>query len=144
MPTKKEWFEINRKVKIKDALLLNVLLEAEGSHEKENKLWINKFGVYANGGRLRNEVITLNHNNTLSNDNYRIKTTARKSGNNKENLSSKMHNKELKSESSALEKLPIIKLNNADYSEIPSMDETYWVLEKPYTEVKRWETLHSL
>lgn len=122
MPTKKEWFEINRKVKIKDALLLNVLLEAEGSHEKENKLWINKFGVYANGGRLRNEVITLNHNNTLSNDNYRIKTTARKSGNNKENLSSKMHNKELKSESSALEKLPIIKLNNADYSEIPSMN----------------------
>lgn len=122
LPTKNEWFEINRKVKIKDALLLNVILEAEGSHEKENKLWINKFGVYANGGRLRNEVITLNHNNTLSNDNYRIKTTARKSGNNKENLSSKMHNKELKSESSALEKLPIIKLNNADYSEIPSMD----------------------
>lgn len=121
-PTKNEWFEINRKVKIKDALLLNVLLEAEGSHEKENKLWINKFGVYANGGRLRNEVITLNHNNTLSNDNYRIKTTARKSGNNEDNLSSKMHNKELKSESSALEKLPIIKLNNADYSEIPSMD----------------------
>jgi len=33
-----------------------------------------------------------------------------------------MHNKELKSESSALEKLPIIKLNNADYSEIPSMN----------------------
>lgn len=121
-PTKKEWFEINRKVKIKDALLLNVLLEAEGSHEKENKLWINKFGLYANGGRLRNEVITLNHNNTLSNDNYRIKTSTRKSGNNKDNLSSKMHNKELKSESSALEKLPIIKLNNADYSEIPSMD----------------------
>lgn len=121
-PTKKEWFEINRKVKIKDALLLNVLLETEGSHEKENKLWINKFGLYANGGRLRNEVITLNHNNTLSNDNYRIKTTARKSGNNEDNLSSKMHNKELKSESSALEKLPIIKLNNADYSEIPSMN----------------------
>lgn len=121
-PTKKEWFEINRKVKIKDALLLNVLLEAEGSHEKENKLWINKFGMYANGGRLRNEVIILNHNNTLSNDNYRIKTTARKSGNNNDNLSSKMHNKELKSESSALEKLPIIKLNNPDYSEIPSMN----------------------
>lgn len=124
MPIKNEWFEISRKVKIKDALLLNVLLEAEGSHEKENKLWINKFGVYANGGRLRNEVITLNHNNTLSNDNYRIKTSTRKSGNNKDNLSSKMHNKELKSESSALEKLPIIKLNNADYSEIPSMNAT--------------------
>ena len=104
--------------------MLNVLLEAEGSHEKENKLWINKFGVYANGGRLRNEVITLNHNNTLSNDNYRIKSSTRKSGNNKDNLSTKMHNKELKSESSALEKVPIIKLNNADCSEIPSMNTT--------------------
>lgn len=124
LPIKNEWFEITRKVKIKDALLLNVLLEAEGSHEKENKLWINKFGMYANGGRLRNEVHTLNHNNTFSNDNFRIKTNTRKSGNNKENLSTKMHNKELKSESSALEKLPIIKLNNADCNEIPCMNST--------------------
>ena len=69
--------------------------------------------MYANGGRLRNEVHTLNHNNTFSNDNYRIKQTPEKAAITKKTYLQKCITKELKSESSALEKLTINKLNNS-------------------------------
>ena len=54
LPLTEEWKEVSKKVKIKDAYLLNVFIEAIGSELAFNNIRVSAFKLEANGTQLKN------------------------------------------------------------------------------------------
>ncbi len=65
LPLTEEWKEVSKKVKIKDAYLLNVFIEAVGSELAFNNIRVNAFKLEANGTQLKNETAPKSDNTTL-------------------------------------------------------------------------------
>ena len=65
LPLTEEWKEVSEKVKIKDAYLLNVFIEAVGSELAFNNIRVNAFKLEANGTQLKNETAPKSDNTTL-------------------------------------------------------------------------------
>lgn len=54
LPNSKNWNSITKKIKIKDAELLNIFIEGAGNDKMFGKLWVSYFNVTSNGKRLEN------------------------------------------------------------------------------------------
>lgn len=65
LPLSETWKEASKKVKIKDALLLNVFIEGVGSELAFNNIRVSAFKLEANGIRLKNETAAKNDNTPL-------------------------------------------------------------------------------
>ena len=65
LPLTEEWKEVSKKVKIKDAYLLNVFIEAIGSELAFNNIRVSAFKLEANGAQLKNETAPKSDNTTL-------------------------------------------------------------------------------
>ena len=65
LPLTEEWKEVTKKVKIKDAYLLNVFIEAVGSELAFNHIRVSAFKLEANGAQLKNETVPKIDNTTL-------------------------------------------------------------------------------
>lgn len=65
LPLTEEWKEVSKKVKIKDAYLLNVFIEAVGSELAFNNIRVSAFNLEANGTQLKNETAPKSDNTTL-------------------------------------------------------------------------------
>jgi len=65
LPLSETWKEVSKKVKIKDALLLNVFIEGIGSELAFNNIRVSSFKLEANGVRLKNETAPKNDNTPL-------------------------------------------------------------------------------
>ena len=65
LPLTEEWKEVTKKVKIKDAYLLNVFIEAVGSELAFNNIRVSAFKLEANGAQLKNETAPKSDNTTL-------------------------------------------------------------------------------
>ena len=65
LPLTEEWKEVSEKIKIKDAYLLNVFIEAVGSELAFNNIRVNAFKLEANGTQLKNETAPKIDNTTL-------------------------------------------------------------------------------
>ena len=65
LPLTEEWKEVTKKVKIKDAYLLNVFIEAIGSELAFNNIQVSAFKLEANGAQLKNETAPKSDNTTL-------------------------------------------------------------------------------
>ena len=65
LPLTEEWKEVSKKVKIKDAYLLNVFIEAVGSELAFNNIRVSAFKLEANGTQLKNETTPKSDNTTL-------------------------------------------------------------------------------
>ena len=65
LPLTEEWKEVSKKVKIKDAYLLNVFIEAIGSELAFNNIRVSAFKLEANGTQLKNETAPKSDNTTL-------------------------------------------------------------------------------
>ena len=65
LPLTEEWKEASKKVKIKDAYLLNVFIEAVGSELAFNNIRVSAFKLEANGAQLKNETAPKSDNTTL-------------------------------------------------------------------------------
>ena len=65
LPLTEEWKEVSKKVKIKDAYLLNVFIEAVGSELAFNNIRVSAFKLEANGTQLKNETAPKSDNTTL-------------------------------------------------------------------------------
>ena len=65
LPLTEEWKEVSQKVKIKDAYLLNVFIEAIGSELAFNNIRVSAFKLEANGTQLKNETAPKSDNTSL-------------------------------------------------------------------------------
>lgn len=65
LPLTEEWKEVSKKVKIKDACLLNVFIEAVGSELAFNNIQVSAFKLEANGTLLKNETAPKSDNTSL-------------------------------------------------------------------------------
>lgn len=65
LPLTEEWKEVNQKVKIKDAYLLNVFMEAIGSELAFNNIRVSAFKLESNGAQLKNETAPKSDNTSL-------------------------------------------------------------------------------
>ena len=65
LPLTEEWKEVSKKVKIKDAYLLNVFIEVVGSELAFNNIRVSAFKLEANGTQLKNETTPKSDNTTL-------------------------------------------------------------------------------
>ena len=65
LPLTEEWKEVSKKVKIKDAYLLNVFIEAVGSELAFNNIRVSAFKLEANGTQLKNETAPKSDKTTL-------------------------------------------------------------------------------
>ena len=65
LPLTEEWKEVSEKVKIKDAYLLNVFIEAVGSELAFNNIRVSAFKLEANGTQLKNETAPKSDNTSL-------------------------------------------------------------------------------
>lgn len=65
LPLTEEWKEVSKKVKIKDAYLLNIFIEAVGSELAFNNIRVSAFKLEANGAQLKNETAPKSDNTTL-------------------------------------------------------------------------------
>ena len=65
LPLTEEWKEVSKKVKIKDACLLNVFIEAVGSELAFNNIRVSAFKLEANGTLLKNETAPKSDNTSL-------------------------------------------------------------------------------
>lgn len=65
LPLTEEWKEVSKKVKIKDAYLLNVFIEAIGSELAFNNIRVSAFKLEANGTQLKNETAPKSDNTSL-------------------------------------------------------------------------------
>ena len=65
LPLTEEWKEVSKKVKIKDAYLLNVFIEAVGSELAFNNIRVSAFKLEANGAQLKNETAPKSDNTSL-------------------------------------------------------------------------------
>ena len=65
LPLTEEWKEVSKKVKIKDAYLLNIFIEAVGSELAFNNIRVSTFKLEANGAQLKNETAPKSDNTTL-------------------------------------------------------------------------------
>ena len=65
LPLSEAWKEVSKKVKIKDALLLNVFIEGIGSELAFNNIRVSVFKLEANGVRLKNETAPKKDNTPL-------------------------------------------------------------------------------
>ncbi len=65
LPLSETWKEISKKVKIKDACLVNVFIEAVGSELAFNNIRVSDFKLETNGVRLKNETGPKSNNTTL-------------------------------------------------------------------------------
>lgn len=65
LPLTEEWKEVSKKVKIKDAYLLNVFIEAVGSELAFNNIRVSAFKLEANGALLKNETAPKSDNTML-------------------------------------------------------------------------------
>lgn len=65
LPLTEEWKEVSKKIKIKDAYLLNVFIEAVGSELAFNNIRVSAFKLEANGAQLKNETAPKSDNTTL-------------------------------------------------------------------------------
>ena len=65
LPLTEEWKEVSQKVKIKDAYLLNVFIEAIGSELAFNNIRVSAFKLEANGAQLKNETAPKSDNTIL-------------------------------------------------------------------------------
>lgn len=65
LPLTEEWKEVSKKIKIKDAYLLNVFIEAIGSELAFNNIRVSAFKLEANGAQLKNETAPKSDNTTL-------------------------------------------------------------------------------
>ena len=65
LPLTEEWKEVSKKIKIKDAYLLNVFIEAVGSELAFNNIRVSAFKLEANGTQLKNETAPKSDNTTL-------------------------------------------------------------------------------
>lgn len=65
LPLTEEWKEVTKKVKIKDAYLLNVFIEAVGSELAFNNIRVSAFKLEANGTQLKNETAPKIDNTSL-------------------------------------------------------------------------------
>lgn len=65
LPLTEEWKEVSKKVKIKDAYLLNVFIEAIGSELAFNNIRVSAFKLEANGTQLKNETAPKSDNTKL-------------------------------------------------------------------------------
>ena len=65
LPLTEEWKEVSKKVKIKDAYLLNVFIEAVGSELAFNNIRVSAFKLEANGTQLKNETAPKSDNTSL-------------------------------------------------------------------------------
>ena len=65
LPLSETWKEVSKKVKIKDAHLLNIFIEAVGSNLAFNNIRVSDFKLEANGVRLKNETAPKNDNTPL-------------------------------------------------------------------------------
>jgi len=65
LPLTEEWKEVTKKVKIKDAYLLNIFIEAVGSELAFNNIRVSAFKLEANGTQLKNETAPKSDNTTL-------------------------------------------------------------------------------
>ena len=65
LPLTEEWKEVSEKIKIKDAYLLNVFIEAVGSELAFNNIRVSAFKLEANGAQLKNETAPKSDNTTL-------------------------------------------------------------------------------
>ena len=65
LPLTEEWKEVTKKVKIKDAYLLNVFIEAVGSELAFNNIRVSAFKLEANGTQLKNETAPKSDNTSL-------------------------------------------------------------------------------
>lgn len=65
LPLTEEWKEVSKKVKIKDAHLLNVFIEAVGSELAFNNIRVSAFKLEANGTQLKNETAPKSDNTSL-------------------------------------------------------------------------------
>ena len=65
LPLTEEWKEVSKKVKIKDAYLLNVFIEAIGSELAFNNIQVSAFKLEANETQLKNETAPKSDNTTL-------------------------------------------------------------------------------
>ena len=65
LPLTEEWKEVSKKVKIKDAYLLNVFIEAVGSELAFNNIRVSAFKLEANGTQLKNETAPKSNNTSL-------------------------------------------------------------------------------
>ena len=72
LPLTEEWKEVSKKVKIKDAYLLNVFIEAVGSELAFNNIQVNAFKLEANGTQLKNETAPKSDNTTLKKSNVMV------------------------------------------------------------------------
>lgn len=65
LPLTEEWKEVSEKIKIKDAYLLNVFIEAVGSELAFNNIRVSAFKLEANGAQLKNETAPKSDNTSL-------------------------------------------------------------------------------
>ena len=65
LPLSETWKEVSKKVKIKDAHLLNIFIEGVGSELAFNNIRVSDFKLEANGVRLKNETAPKNDNTPL-------------------------------------------------------------------------------
>lgn len=65
LPLTEEWKEVSKKVKIKDAYLLNIFIEAVGSELAFNNIRVSAFKLEANGTLLKNETAPKSDNTSL-------------------------------------------------------------------------------
>lgn len=65
LPLTEEWKEVSEKIKIKDAYLLNVFIEAVGSELAFNNIRVSAFKLEANGAQLKNETAPKSDNTKL-------------------------------------------------------------------------------
>lgn len=65
LPLTEEWKEVSQKVKIKDAYLLNVFMEAIGSELAFNNIRVSAFKLESNGAQLKNETAPKSDNTSL-------------------------------------------------------------------------------
>lgn len=65
LPLTEVWKEVSKKVKIKDAYLLNIFIEAVGSELAFNNIRVSAFKLEANGAQLKNETAPKSDNTTL-------------------------------------------------------------------------------
>ena len=65
LPLSETWKEVSKKVKIKDAHLLNIFIEAVGSNLAFNNIRVSDFKLEANGVRLKNETAPKSDNTPL-------------------------------------------------------------------------------
>ena len=65
LPLSETWKEVSKKVKIKDAHLLNIFIEGVGSELAFNNIRVSDFKLEANGVRLKNETGPKSNNTTL-------------------------------------------------------------------------------